>query len=89
MKKTVDVLVKSNAFKQMFQAANAPRELAQLAVNGKISEVWTRFANHGGQLQQQHNQPQLQVHPVQAQQNQAVNQGNPANQPIQINQLQP
>ena len=67
MTQAVNTLTASQAFNNLFNGANA-YQMVQLAANGNLSTIFTRFANAGGQLQARRPQP---VQPV-LQQNQPV-----------------
>ena len=81
MTQAVDTLVNSQAFNNLFNGANA-YQMVQLAANGNLSTIFTRFANAGGQLQARRPQP---AQPV-LQQNQPVADQNNQHQANQIQQ---
>ena len=85
MEKNVAALKASNAFQSMFQADGATRNVLLKIRDNRMSDIFTDFANRGGQFIQQPAQPALQNQLEQ--QNPQLNQGL-QNQPQDQNQQQ-
>ena len=96
MQKNVDTLMKSAAFRKMFEGPNAARNVAAQVRDGRMTSVFENLDRNKALLDQQrqnqlqHNQNQLQQNQNQLQQNQNQLQQNAQNQPQQpIEQQQP
>lgn len=61
MQRSVDALMNSQSFKNMFAQENATRQVTQLVTQGRMYEVFQRFATQGGNPQQIRQQPAPQI----------------------------